>query len=87
MTKLIQVIITDEARYGDGSSMDSPTRIVTKIFNPDGTLLMERDPAADVVTPEKKKFMREHLFRKLGESKEMHQLWKELCAEMESPKD
>lgn len=86
MTKLIQVIITDEARYGDGSSMDSPTRIVTKIFNPDGTLLMERDPAADVVTPEKKARMR-RLYLNGFAGKSAEQMWKELCAEMESPKD
>jgi hypothetical protein len=87
MTKLIQLIVTDEGRAGDGSSNDSPVRIITRIFTPEGELFMERDPTADVVTPEKKKHMREWLFRRLGESQKTREIWDELCKEMNTPEN
>jgi hypothetical protein len=82
MTKVIPVIITDNSRRGDGRSADSPVRMITQIFTPEGELLMENDPCASIVTQEEARIIRELIYKKLGENPKSKSLWEELCKEI-----
>lgn len=50
--KQVTVIETTLLRRGDGKNQDSPIRIITQYWTPNGALLCEHDPAAVVLTPE-----------------------------------
>lgn len=48
-----EVIRIRSERRGSGRDNTSPIRIIEQIFQKDGTFVMESDPAAMVLTPEK----------------------------------
>lgn len=47
-----EVIRTSMERRGSGKNKTSPIRCISQVFAKDGTLIMENDPSAIVLTPE-----------------------------------
>jgi len=74
--KAVQLIETTLTREGDGKSSDSPIRIITQYWLPNGELKIERDPCAVQFTPELRAKMREALYQKIGEQPKAMDIWK-----------
>lgn len=58
--KIISVIENTRVRRGDGTP-ESPIRIVTEYWLPNGTKIAEVDPAAVVIYPEQFKFVAQQI--------------------------
>jgi hypothetical protein len=72
--KNISLIETTLTRRGEGKSIDSPVRIITQYWTPQGALVIENDPTAISLTPEKRAAIRETIFAKLGENDKTREL-------------
>ncbi len=79
--KTVTLIETTLTRRGRGTNIDSPIRIITQYWAQDGTAVIESDPTALLLTPEKQAAMREALYHKLGESDKSRDAW---CAMMDA---
>ena len=72
--KRITLIETALAREGDGKSSSSPIRIITQYWTQSGELVIQRDPCALQVTPEKMAKLRETVYARMGENEKSMKL-------------
>ncbi len=61
--KIVTLIETTLTRAGDGESNISPIRIITQYWTPEGKKVIENDPCAAIITPEKWEAMRQCVFK------------------------
>lgn len=78
--KTVVLIETTLARRGNGKGPDSPVRVITQYWIPDGELLIEYDPSAIELTPEMRAKMREALYQKLGENIKSMEVWEAMLS-------
>ncbi len=78
--KTITLIETTLARAGDGKSNKSPIRIITQYWTPEGKKVIENDPSAAIITPEKWEAMRQCVLEELRACETPQQLWDKLDA-------
>ena len=72
--KQITLIETTLTREGEGKSPSSPVRIITQYWTMDGQLVIQRDPCAVQVTPEKMAKLRETVYARMGENEKSMKL-------------
>lgn len=66
--KTITLIETSLTRRGEGKAPNSPIRVITQYWTPQGELVFEKDPSAAMLSPEKRSVMRGIIFESLGEN-------------------
>jgi hypothetical protein len=72
------LIETTLTRAGDGESRNSPIRIITQYWTPEGEKVIERDPCAVSITPEKLEAIRLCIFSELKSCETPQDLWNKL---------
>lgn len=80
--KVFYLIETTLTRRGDGKSEASPIRIITQYWTPAGALVVEHDPAAVILTPEKRWLIQQIIFQRFGENDKAREAISKIEAEL-----
>ena len=76
--KVISVVESTLAHRGTGRDDSSPIRALTQYWTPEGKMLAEIDPCAEVLTPERKSTLREILYNRFGQTAEVDAVMRDL---------